>query len=107
MQVKEWLILELHTMIKGSHILACQIVFILLCNLSRQGGVLKHKRDGQFQVIFAVWGLVPQSFLGILRHGLCYILLILVILITCPIVVLCMTFPSKQECFSLLKMVLF
>ena len=52
--MKEWLILELHEMIKGSHILACQIVFILLCNLSQQGGVLKHKRDGQFQVIFAV-----------------------------------------------------
>ena len=47
-QVKEWLILELHEMIKVSHILACPIVFILPCYLGQHGRVLKHKGDGQF-----------------------------------------------------------
>ena len=40
-QVKESLIiLELYETIKVSHILACQIVFILLCDLVRHGGML-------------------------------------------------------------------
>ena len=47
-QVKELLTLELHEMIKVSHILACPIVFILLRYLDQHGRVLKHKGDGQF-----------------------------------------------------------
>ena len=78
-QVREWLvILELHETIKVSHILPCQIVFILLRDLVRHGGVLKHK-ECSILSDFCCLGLVPQVFLGILRRGLYYILLILVI----------------------------
>ena len=41
-QFKEWLILELHNMIKLAPILACPIVLILLCDLRRHGVPLKH-----------------------------------------------------------------
>ena len=41
-QLKEWLILELHNMIKLAPILACPIVLILLCDLRRHGVPLKH-----------------------------------------------------------------
>ena len=47
-KVKEWLMLELHEMIKVSHILACTIVFILLCYLGQHGRVLKDKGNGHF-----------------------------------------------------------
>ena len=41
-QVKEWLLLELHKMIKLAPILACPILLILLCDLGRHEVALKH-----------------------------------------------------------------
>ena len=38
-QVKEWLMLELHEMIKVLHVVACPIVFILFYKRGWQGGV--------------------------------------------------------------------
>ena len=46
--VKEWLIIELHEMMKVSHKFACPNVFILLCDHGQHGGVLKLKTDDQF-----------------------------------------------------------
>lgn len=40
-EVKEWDILELHEMIKVSNLVACSMVLNLLCDLSRQAGLLK------------------------------------------------------------------
>ena len=40
-QVKEWVILKLHEMIRVSHVVACPIVFVLLYNRVGHGGVLK------------------------------------------------------------------
>ena len=47
-QVKEWDMLELHEMIRVSYLVACPMVFNLLCDLSRQGGVLKLTKKVQF-----------------------------------------------------------
>ena len=39
--MKEWLILELHEMIRALHVVACPVDFNLLCDLGQQLGVLK------------------------------------------------------------------
>ena len=69
-QVNEWLILELHEMIKVPHLVASPIVFILFYDRDWQGGVLKLMKNDHFLVFLAVWVLFPM-FLGRLRSGLC------------------------------------
>ena len=66
-QVNEWLILELHEMIKVSHLAASPVVFILFYDRDWQGGVLKLMKNDHFLVFLAVWVLFPSSLWG----GLC------------------------------------
>ena len=40
-KVKEWLILELHEMIRVLHTVVCPMGFNFLCDRAQQGGVLK------------------------------------------------------------------
>ena len=47
-QVKKWLILKLHEMIRVLQVVACPITFILLCDLFRSGGVLKPMKNNPF-----------------------------------------------------------
>ena len=47
-QVKEWDILELHEMMKVSHLVGCPMVFNLLYDLSQQAGVLKLTKNAEF-----------------------------------------------------------
>ena len=105
-QAKKWLKLELHEIIKVSHIFACSVVFILLCCLGRHGGVLKPKRVVSFSN-FCGLVFVPEVFYDILRRWLYYILLIPSIWYLYSRSQMSMIFASKQECFTLLKMVLF
>ena len=48
LEVKKFLILELHEMIRVSHVVAWSIIFILLCDLSRHRGVLKLMKNDLF-----------------------------------------------------------
>ena len=54
-QVKEWLILEFHEIIKKSHIFAYSIVSIMLCDLVRHGGVFKHITMVNFKYFWLLW----------------------------------------------------
>ena len=47
-QVKKWLILKLHEMIRVLQVVACPINFILLCDLFRSGGVPKPTKNNPF-----------------------------------------------------------
>ena len=60
-QVKEWLILELHEIIKNSHILTCSIVSILLRHLVRHGVVFEHIKMVSFKYFSLLWS-VPLRF---------------------------------------------
>ena len=68
-QVKEWVKLELHEMMRVLHAAAWPFVFILLCDLNRQSGVLRLMKNAQFLVFLAVRVIFPK-FLGRLRRGL-------------------------------------
>ena len=59
-QCKEWLILELHEMIRVWHIFAYPGAFLLLCDLDRQAGVLKLVKKAQFLVFLVVYVLFPK-----------------------------------------------
>ena len=59
-QVKEWLILDLHEMIRMSYVVAFPMVFNLLCDLGQQGGVLKLMKNDLFYVFLDVWTLFPK-----------------------------------------------
>ena len=59
-QCKEWLLLELHKMIRVWHIFAYPGVFLLLCDLGRQAGVLKLVKKAQFLVFLVVCVLFPK-----------------------------------------------
>ena len=50
-QVKKWLILELHK-IRVPYAVASPLIFILLCDLGRHGGVFQFIKIGQFLIIF-------------------------------------------------------
>ena len=47
-EIKKCLIFEFHEMITVSHLVACPIVFALLCDLRWQGGVLNSMEIAQF-----------------------------------------------------------
>ena len=68
-QVKEWIMLELHGMIRVTHIVACPVTHILLCGRGRLGAVLKLIKIDQFLVFLAGWFLF-HKFLGRLRSAL-------------------------------------
>ena len=59
-QCKVWLILELHEMIRVWHIFAYPGVFLLLCDLGQQAGVLKLLKKAQFLVFLSVSVLFPK-----------------------------------------------
>ena len=59
-QCKEWLILELHEIIRVWQIFAYPGVLLLLCDLGQQAGVLKLVKKAQFLVFLAVWVLFPK-----------------------------------------------
>ena len=69
-QVKEYLMIELHKIIRFSHVVACPIVFILFYERSRQGRVFKVMKNDEFLVLLAIWVIFPK-FLGKSRSGLC------------------------------------
>ena len=69
-QLKEWLILELHEIIRVSHFVECQIVFHLFYDRDWQGGMLKLMENVYFLVFLAVWVLF-HKFLARFRSGLC------------------------------------
>ena len=69
-QVKEWLILELHEMIRLLRVVAFPIVFILFYGRNWQEGVFKVMKNDHFFVFLAVWVLFPK-FLGRLKGNLC------------------------------------
>ena len=68
-QVKEWIMIELHQIIRLPHIVAFPIVFILFYKRDSQGGVFKVIKNDHFLVFLVVWGLIPK-FLGRLRSDL-------------------------------------
>ena len=68
-QVKEWFLLKLNEMIRISHVVECPIVFVLLCNLGWQGGVLKLMKNAQLWIFLTVWEL-SSKFLGRWRSGM-------------------------------------
>ena len=56
-------------MIRALHVFLFPVVFILLCDIGRQAGVIKFIKNAQFLVLLAVWVLFPK-FLGRVRSGL-------------------------------------
>ena len=68
-RLKEWLMLELHKIIRLTHRVACPIVFILFYERGWQGGVLKVMKNDHFLGFLAVWVLSPK-FLGSWRSNL-------------------------------------
>ena len=62
--------LKLHKIIRVSHVVAYQIVFILFYERSWQGGVLKVMKNDYFLVFLAVWVLFSKL-LGRLKNNLC------------------------------------
>ena len=55
--------LELHKIIRVSHVVACPIVFLLCYERGWQGGKFKVIKNDHFLMILAVWFLFPK-FLG-------------------------------------------
>ena len=68
-EVQSWIVLYLIKLVGACVIVAFPIVFIFLWDQSRQEGVLKLKKNGQFWVFLAVRVLFP-NFLGRFRSGL-------------------------------------
>ena len=62
-QVKKWLILELHKMIRMSRAVAYLIIFILLCDLGQQKAVFKLMKNCHFLVFLPV-SVFSRTFLG-------------------------------------------
>ena len=59
-QVKEWLILELHEMIKVPDAVACPVDFNLLCYRGgQQRGVLKLMKNDHFLIFSAIQDIFP------------------------------------------------
>ena len=69
-QVKEWLRLELHKTIRGPHIVACPIVFVLFYDRSCHGWVFKVMKNNYF-LMFSVVCVPFPKFLGRLTNGFC------------------------------------
>ena len=63
-QVKEWLMIELHKIIRMSHVVACPIVFALIYERGCQGRVFKVIKNDLFLVFLAVSGLFPKFLAG-------------------------------------------
>ena len=61
-QVKEWLILELHEMIRVSLVVASLIVFILFCDWDGQGGMFKVMENYHFLNMFSRLGSFLELF---------------------------------------------
>ena len=61
--------LKLYEMIRMSRLVACPIVFILLCDQNGPGGVFKVMKKDHFLVFLTVWVLFPKFF-GRLRSSL-------------------------------------
>ena len=53
-QVKEWLIFELHEVIRVLHVVACMMDFDLLCDQGKQEGVLKLMKNDHFLAFLVV-----------------------------------------------------
>ena len=68
-QVKEWLILELHEVIRVLHVVACMMDFNLLCDQGKQEGVLKLMKNDHFLAFLAVLVIFSKC-LGRWRSGL-------------------------------------
>ena len=68
-QVKWWLMLALHEIIRVSHVVAWQIVFLLFYEWGWQGGVFKVMKNDHFLLFLAVWILFPKL-MGRLSGGL-------------------------------------
>ena len=68
-QVKKWIMLELHKIIRVLHLIAPPIIFILFYERSWQGRVLKVMEKDDFLVFLAVWIIFPK-FLGSLMNDL-------------------------------------
>ena len=66
-KVKKWLILEVHEMIGVLHLVACPMVFNLLCGRVHQGGMLKLVKNDYFLVFLTI----PPSFW--VAYGVVYI----------------------------------
>ena len=62
---------EFHEMIRMSHVVACPITFILLCDQSRKGEVLRIMKNGQLEV-FSVVVVCFFTILGSSRRGSYY-----------------------------------
>ena len=62
-QVKEWLILELHEMIKVPHAVSFPMNFDLLCYRVQQRGVLKRMKNDYF-LVFSVVRVIFPTILG-------------------------------------------
>ena len=56
-QVIEWLILQLHEMIRVLHAVLCPIVFVLFYDRHWQGRALKRMKMDHFFTIFSRFGL--------------------------------------------------
>ena len=56
--------IELHKIIRFSHVVACPIVFILFYPRSCQGEVLKIMKNVDFLVFLANWVLFPKQDFG-------------------------------------------
>ena len=107
-QVKEWFLLELLEMMKASHLVACSIVFVWLCNLGGMGECSKLREMVNFKNFlsfefcsrvfghFKVWVTLKSA-----------IVINLVLLMWSPIIFMSIILASKKQCFSLSKMVLF
>ena len=63
-QVEEWLMLELHEMIRFPYVATCSVVFSLLCNLGRPVGVLRLIKNAHFLIFLAVWVLFLSFWAG-------------------------------------------
>ena len=63
-QVKEWLILEFHKIIRVLHAVACAIVFILLYDQGWQGRVFKVLKNDHFSVFLALCPFPPSFWTG-------------------------------------------
>ena len=68
-QVKEWLILELHGVIRLLYLVTCPVDFNLISDGGQQGGVLKPTKNDHFQIFLTVW-VSFLKFLGRLRSGI-------------------------------------
>ena len=60
-QVKEWFMLEIHKIIRLSHIYPCSIAFLLIFDQGCRGGVFKVMKKDFFQC-FQPFGTFPQVF---------------------------------------------